>query len=44
MTAEQQRNIAGGVVGAFTPKEIEVDLAGAATGDFTTGLKVPAGK
>lgn len=44
MTAEQLRKTAGGVVGAFTPKEIECSLVTSATGDITTGLKVPAGK
>lgn len=45
MTAEQLRKTAGGVVGCFTPKEIEVDYTAlASTGDKSIGLKVPAGK
>lgn len=46
MTAEELRKVSGGVVGQFTPKEVEVDytqLAGSA-GAKSIGLKVPAGK
>lgn len=44
MTAEQLRKTAGGVVGAFTPKEVDCSLVSASTGDISIGLKVPAGK
>ena len=45
MTAEELRKVSGGVVGHFTPKEVEVDYkALAETGDKSIGLFVPAGK
>lgn len=45
MTAEQLRKVSGGVIGHFTPKEVEVDYTAlATTGDKTIGLTVPAGK
>ena len=45
MTAEQLRKVSGGVIGHFTPKEVEVDYTAlASTGDKSIGLTVPAGK
>ena len=44
MTAEQLRKVSGGVIGHFTPKEIEVDAAKLAVSANNIGLKVPAGK
>ena len=44
MTAEQLRKVSGGVIGHFTPKEIEVDAAKLAVSANDIGLKVPAGK
>lgn len=41
---ENTFKVDGGVVGNFTPKCVMADLAGAATGDHSIGLKVPAGK
>lgn len=44
MTAEELRKVSGGVVGHFTPKEIQVDAANLAVAANTIGLKVPANK
>lgn len=44
MTAEELRKVSGGVVGHFTPKEIQVDAAKLITDVNTIGLKVPANK
>jgi len=45
MTAEDLRKVSGGVIGHFTPKEIEVDYTAlASTGDKSIGLFVPKGK
>lgn len=44
MTAEQLRKVSGGVIGHFTPKEIEVDAAKLAVSANEIGLKVPAHK
>lgn len=44
MTAEELRKVSGGVVGHFTPKEIQVDAAKLAVSANTIGLKVPANK
>ena len=45
MTAEELRKVSGGVIGHFTPKEVEVDYTALAeTGDKSIGLYVPAGK
>ena len=44
MTAEQLRKVSGGVIGHFTPKEIEVDAAKLAVSANDIGFKVPAGK
>ena len=45
MTAEELRKVSGGVIGHFTPKEVEVNYTAlASTGDKSIGLTVPAGK
>lgn len=44
MTAEELRKVSGGVVGHFTPKEIQVDAAELAVAANSIGLKVPANK
>ena len=42
--AAELRNVAGGVVGQFTPKEIVVEAKVSTSAAVTTTLKVPAGK
>lgn len=42
--AAEVRNISGGVIGQFTPKEISVNAADLAVGENLIGLKVPADK
>lgn len=42
--AAEVRNISGGVVGQFTPKEITVKAEDLSTSGSTVGLKIPAGK
>jgi len=45
MTAEDLRKIQGGVIGAWTPKEILIDMKdGVDTGDLDLGLEIPKGK
>lgn len=44
MTAEELRNVSGGVVGHFTPKELVVDATKLAVSANNIGLKVPANK
>lgn len=42
--AAEVRNISGGVIGQFTPKEISVNAADLAVSENLIGLKVPADK